>query len=255
MPKSKPIIFIFLLIISFNKVLAQDPIKIAEDKDSKRDTKTYHIKSMDGINSKIHFMPNYWEHILKISCLKDTITCNDFWGAPIEIRVLKKYFIQIKYDVRGGSNFALGNILILCVRGNKLCEAIHILRYSSWDGLEKADYSVRLTLHGSSKKEFKLYAVVHDKMLSYSSPEKNYTYNDQSILSFDDKLDVFYSVKNEVDNTFNVSNTIDGKTHKQEIVENLHQIILGTENYYLLKDGWYELQRENILQKFSFDRN
>src|ERR1700744_961276 len=89
-----------ILSVFRNSALGQDILKVAEDKDSKRDTKAYNIISLDGKSKQIHIMPDYPNHILRISCLKDTISIYDYWDVPAVISVLNKNFLQVKYEVR-----------------------------------------------------------------------------------------------------------------------------------------------------------
>ncbi|MGZ3821807.1 MAG: hypothetical protein ACXVB6_14530, partial [Mucilaginibacter sp.] len=142
---SKPITLIacFIFLLLGNIAFAQDELTLALAKDSKKDTKTINILSLDGKNRKAHIMPDYANRELNISCLKDTISIEGAGHA--EERVLDNRFVQICYDVRGGSNFALGNMLIICVNGDRLYEALHIVRYATWDSNDLIKYKVKMT--------------------------------------------------------------------------------------------------------------
>ena len=127
----KPLTFIVSLVFTLlaYTTFAQDDLQIDEAKASKKDTKTINILSLDGKYQKMHIMPDYVHHVLKISCLKDTITIEDYWGVPAEVHILGKHFVQINYEVRGGTGLGLGNMMLLSVQNNKLCQSLYVLRY------------------------------------------------------------------------------------------------------------------------------
>jgi hypothetical protein len=195
-------------------------------------------------------MHEHFSHILKISCLKDTITDHDFWDVPTEVRVLSEKFIEIKYAVRGGSGVGLGNTLILCVKNNRLYEAMRVLGYSNGEsGDQQEYYSIKVSaLKGDNLKKYELVINIHDRMNSKSDPETNYNYTNQSILHFDVSRNVFYSIKEDLFDSFiNVYDSKADKTHKQPVKGNFPVIILGKEKYYFIKGEWYDLRRDNII--------
>jgi len=223
---------------------AQDELTEALKKDSKKDTKVYALRSLEGKNVAIHIMPHYDEHVLKISCLTDTITNNDYWGVPVDVTYLSRSFLQIKYEVRGGSNFGLGNTLLLCVSGNRLYEALHILRYTDWDsGNLIKKYNVRLSVT-SYKKPYVLKAKISDKSISTDEPESNYQYTDQTALQFDGKLKVFYSVKENLYDTLNVC--YPNLSYKREIQGNFPKVLLGNEQYVFIGGQWFEIDTDTL---------
>lgn len=191
---------------------------MAEDSDSRKDTQICAIKSLDGSDQKVHVMPNYFNHLLKISCLKDTITIHDYWGVPAEVTGLNKNFIKISYAVRGGSDISLSNLMVLCVNGGRLYEAMHVLeRVGSESEGEKELYQnlykITIALSGDNKKTYKLHAGIHDSVKSRATPAINYNYNNQTVLSFDENRNVFYSVKEDIYDSFTIYPKT-GKNHK-----------------------------------------
>lgn len=164
----------------------------------------------------------------------DAINILNYWGVPPEIHVLNKNFIEISYAVRGGSNLGLGNTLILCVRGGKLYEAMHVLRYVKGEtGNLKNDYHIKLALSGNSKNNYKLRVSIHDDVYSKPNPEINYVYNNQTVLNFDTKQNAFYSIKQNIYDHLIKSET--GK--KQKVDGNFPVIFLGKETYYFIITG------------------
>jgi len=238
MKKLSILISYLILIFPSNLAFAQDILKIAEAKATKRDTKTFNIVSLDGKNEKVTITPDYLKRVLRMTCLKDTINIPDFWDVTPELHILNKSFIEIKYEVRGGSNLGLGNTLILCVNGSMLYEAMHVLRYTNWDsGDIKTNYQIKLIMVGNSKSNYKLNVGIHDDVYSKPNPEKNYTYNNQTVLSFDTRQNAFYSIKEGVYKHF-IPKT--GKTAKQKVDGNFPVIILGKETYYFINNRWYQ---------------
>jgi len=240
-----------LLLVVFKSAFAQDQLKIAEDRDSKKDAQICAIKSFDGSDQKVHVMPDYFNRLLKISCLKDTITIFDYWGVPAEVTVLNKNFIKISYAVRGGSGVGLGNILFLCVNDSKLYEAMHVLEYLNGESGDELDlYKIKVTLNGDNRKTYKLHVGIHDSVKSRATPAINYNYNNQTVLSFDAGRNIFYSVKEDIYDNFTIYPTTQ-KNYKEKLKGNYPVIILGKETYYYIKGGWYSLGRNNALSGFT----
>jgi hypothetical protein len=233
---------VFCLLMAV-RVVAQDVLKEMDDKNSVKDTKIYTMLSLEGKKSVIHIMPNYYRRMLKISYLKDTITIDDYWGVTVEPKCLDKNFLQIKYEVRGGSNLALGNTLLLCISGDRMYEALHVLRYSDWESFDVKKYNVDFLL-----KDFKLTASVKEQVVSQDEPETNYHFYNKTTLQFDRKLKAFYSIKSSIDDTLNVS--YPDLTYKREIEGNFPKVLLGREEYLLIGNQWFELGNNNTLIKY-----
>lgn len=211
------IISICFLLIVFKSALAQDPVKMAEDSDSRKDTQIRVIKALDGSDQKVHIMPDYFNHLLKLSCLKDTITIPDYWGVPAQITDLNKNFIKISYAVRGGSDISLSNLMVLCVNGGRLYEAMHVLeKVNSESGGDREHYKITITLSGANKKTCKLHVGIHDSVRSRATPAINYNYNNQTVLSFDESRNAFYSVKEDIYDRFTIYPKT-GKDHKEKL--------------------------------------
>jgi hypothetical protein len=241
-----------ILFVLFNKVVAQDLLIDALNKDSRRDTKTYTIKSLGGQSRKVHITPDYANRSLRISCLSDTISVNDYWDVPPEVYILNKNFLTIKYEVRGGSGLGLGNIIVLCIKNNRLYEAIHVLRYSHSEGDgEIEDYRIKPVLIGNSGKTYRLNVKVNDASYSKYNTSSNFNYQNLSVLKFDINQNVFFSVKKNIYGEFTIYDLKTDKEIKQQVRGNFPAIILGTENYYFINDEWYQLGDDKHLYKFT----
>ena len=260
MNNPKTLIFYFVLTMLINAVFAQEQVKTAQDEYSRKDTKTYDIKSLDGQNQKIHIMPDYPKHILRMSCLNDTISITDYWGVPAEIHLLNDNFIELDYAVRGGSDLSLGNMIILCVNKNKLCEAMHVLRHMDSEISYTIDskkfhdhsyYNIKVSLSGNNKSSYKLNVNVHDYEKSTTDPKSNYDYQNLSILTFDTDRNVFYCVKDDLYGMFKLYHNGRKKRAKQKLQGDFPVIILGKEFYYFIKDGWYTRGQNDQLDGFT----
>ena len=165
---------IFLTAFS-SKAFAQDFLTDAEKKASKRDTKTFSLNSLDGKKQKVHIMPDYPNHVLRISCLKATISINEFWGVPAEMHLMNKKFLKIVYEVRSGSNEDSQNTVLLCVNKGKLFESLSINSLSSYDmGDQHGSYSIRLSFKNDYKNKVTLIAYIYDDAYSKFKPKTNY---------------------------------------------------------------------------------
>ena len=218
---------------------AQDPLKDAEDKDSKRDAKTYVIRSLEGSKCTIHILPNYPLGILKIRCQKDTIIIGDYWGVPADIKVLGKTFLEVDYAIRAGSNVGAGHTLVFCISHNHLHKCMYVMKYTNGDAAgEQDDYHINLSLKGDNINSYKLNASITDKVHSKYSPEENYNYHNLSVLNFDVKNYVFYSIKQGLYEEYEIQNEA-GKIAKQKLHGYYPEIILGADIYYYVNNNWY----------------
>lgn len=248
MNKCAALIIALIFILYFDHLFAQDLLKTAEAKETKRDTKTYQLASIDGKNQTVTIIPDYESHILKITSLKETISIQDFWGVPPEIRLLSKHFIEINYAVRGGSNVGLGNTLIVCVNDNHLYPAMYALRYINGETSDqKEEYRIKLNISGNNANNYKLNMHIHDYVNSKHDPETNYVYDNNTVLAFDKKLNVFYSVKDGLyDHFITAKNKI-----KQKVTGIFPMIILGKETYYFIRGRWYTGNLEKEMFEFQ----
>ena len=249
---TRPITLIFFIIFFGNIVFAQDKLTEALARDSKRDTKAYFIRSLEGQKSKVIVMPDYVNHVLRIYCLKDTVRVDGYWDVPPKVNLLGNNFIKVDYEVKGGSGVGLGNTVILCISRNKLFEAMHALRYLTGEGAGELDsYKISVNLISNYKKIYKLTVKIHDEVHSKYTPKINYNYNNKTVLSFDPDKNVFYSIKENLYGTFKVYDAKIEKDIQQQFRGNYPVIILGKNNYYFIKDGWYALGDNNSLEKYN----
>jgi len=175
---------------------------------------------------------------LIVKTKKDTINISDdWWSMSPEISYLNKKFLKFNYEVRGGSNLALGNTTIICVSENKLYEALHVLRYAHWDSGDLITYDIRMALV-NYKQAYTLEANVREKVNSITDPETNYNYTNNTELQFDKNLKVFYSIKYDLYDTLKVS--YPNLTYTREIQGNFPKVLLGKEEYIFIGGQWFQ---------------
>ncbi|GAA3981179.1 hypothetical protein [Mucilaginibacter dorajii] len=244
---SKRFLFVLSLILFISKsaLFAQDELLENRIVQTKKDTRTFNIQSLEGRTVRVKVLPDYVHNILCVIYLKDTVKVFDYWDVFPETTYLSKKFLEINYEVRGGSNLGLGNSLILCVSNNKLYEALHVLRYSDWESELVKTYNVKFALV-NHKKDYVLNASVRDKSLSSINPETDYDYTNSSKLHFDRKLKVFYSIKKNLYDTLKVS--YPDTTYKQQIEGNFPQVILEDNKYVFIGGQWFELNNGTIVK-------
>lgn len=247
MKKVSQLVVYLLFLFATGSVIAQDKLKVAEKKVTIKDSKNFNIVTLDGKKETIKIIPDYASHLLLIKCLKDEIMIDDFWGVSPVVKVLNKNFIEIDYEVRGGSNLGLGNTLLICVSGSKLYEAMHVLRYTQWEsGDLKTDYLIKPVLEGTDKNNYKLKVFVHDQVKSTPQPDQNYNYNNQSTITFDSRRNIFYSIKETMGDL-----TIKAKLVKQKVTDPVPIIMLGKRSYYFIDNKWYQMAISNKMEEFK----
>jgi len=245
---SKRFLFAFSLIlfISPSALFAQDELLENRIVQTKKDTRTFNILSLEGTTVKVKVLPDYARNTLCVIYLRDTLKVFDYWDVFPETSYLSKKFLKINYEVRGGSNLGLGNSLIICVGNNKLHESLHVLRYTNWESGELIKrYDVKFALV-TRKKNYVITASVRDNSMSSNNPETNYHYTNRSTLHFDKKLNVFYSIKHDLYDTVNVSyyNT----SYRRHIEGNFPEILLEDNKYIFIGDQWFELNNSAIIK-------
>jgi hypothetical protein len=245
MSKRFLLILSFILLVSKSVLFAQDELLENRIAQTKKDTRTFNLQSLEGRTLRVKVLPDYVHNILCIIYLKDTVKVFDYWDVFPKTSYLSKQFLKINYEVRGGSNFGLGNSLIICVSNNKLYEALHVLRYTDWESELVKTYIVKLALV-TQKKDYVLTASIRDKSLSSINPETNYDYTNTSKLHFDKKLKIFYSIKHDLYDTLKVS--YHDTTYKREIQGNFPEVILEDNKYVFIGGQWFELANGAIIK-------
>jgi hypothetical protein len=243
MSKRFLLVLSLILFISKSVSFAQDELLDNRIVQTKKDTRTFNIQSLEGKTLKVKVLPDYVHNILCIIYLTDTLKVFDYWDVFPQTSHLSEQFLKINYEVRGGSNLGLGNSLIICVSNNKLYETLHVLRYADWESELVKTYNVKFAFV-THKKECMLTASIKDKSLSTTNPETNYDYTNTSKLHFDKKLKVFYSIKKNLYDTLKV--VYPNTTYRRAIEGNFPEMILGDSKYLYIGSQWFELDHGAI---------
>ncbi len=245
MSKRFLLVLSLILFLSKSMCFAQDELLDNRIVQTKKDTRTFNIQSLEGKTLKVKVLPDYVHNILCVIYLTDTLKVFDYWDVFPQTSHLSKQFLKINYEVRGGSNLGLGNSLIICVSNNKLYETLHVLRYVDSEAEVVNTYNVKFALV-TRKKGYMLTASLRDKSFSTNNPETNYDYTNTSKLHFDKKLKVFYSIKKDLYDTLKVA--YHDTTYRREIQGNFPEVILEDNKYVFIGGQWFELNNGAIIK-------
>ena len=200
---------------------------------------SYTIESLEGAKVKIHFTKTSSWYGEAFSCLTDTLFLNDY-GYAKEIHVLNRKFLVIDYYTRGGSGFQCRDAIILSVKNNKINAAMLVQSFGKTFGgdIDGSLYSVKFTVTGNNKSNFKLVAHIYDRHNSYAHPKSSYIKNRLVTLGFDPDQNIFYSAHKKIAQSFTIDGP-GGALEKLALNETLPVISLykGT-YYYYIKGSW-----------------
>ncbi|HTE00133.1 MAG TPA: hypothetical protein VK668_12655 [Mucilaginibacter sp.] len=212
---------------------------------------TYTIESSEGVKVKIHLNEPSW-YIATVSCLTDTVFLNDYRGVK-EVRVLKRKFLKIVYDTRGGSGFQSRNTVILSVNKKKINVSMLVTSFGKAFGgdIDGSLYSVKFGMTGNDKSNFKLIAHIYDRHNSIRHPEKSYIKNKQAILDFDPNQNIFYSSHKKTAQLFKID-VADVQSENLELNETFPVIILNGDSYcyYYIKGKWYKGDDNTLFEEY-----
>ncbi|MGZ3822255.1 MAG: hypothetical protein ACXVB6_16805, partial [Mucilaginibacter sp.] len=182
-----------------------------------------------------------------VSCLSDTVVLNDYAGIN-EVHVLKRKFLEIVYDTRGGSGSQFRNTIILSVIRNKINVSLLVTSFGKAFGgdIDGSLYTLKFNITGNDKSNFKLIAHSYDRQKSSLHPKKDYIKNRQVILNFDPNQNIFYSTHKKITQYF-TTECSDGQSKKLEINDSLPVINFDKSTYYYIKGGWYEKENSDTL--------
>jgi len=214
---------------------------------------SYSIESFEGQSVKIQVSEKTNEkswYTAKVSCLTDSLFLVDY-NAVKEVHILRKMFLEIVYDTRGGSGYQARNTVILSIKKNKINVAILVNSFGKAFGgdIDGTLFVTKFNLMGNNKSEFKLVAHIYDRYKSSSNSQKNYLKNRSVILKFDSVRNIFYSMRKSVTRSFIINNPKTQQSNEQLINGSLPIISLGVDHYYYVKGGWYKKGYNNNLFK------
>ncbi len=222
------------------------------------------LSSVDGNETSIKLFFNDERDIITISCAKDTLTINGVTYIDTII-VLDKRFLLVNYNIRAGSGLHMRRSLIVTVKNNILCQALHITSLFSEEFIdfskpvpssnpisESSLFNVKFSINRNTASNYVLITHIHDEKKSIDSPKTNYERDNELTLNFDAIQNIFYSNYENLSQYFTI---VDPKTQeetKQYLVGTFPMIQLGSDKYYYLKNEWYEQNEEGSLTKYSY---
>lgn len=218
---------------------------------------TYTIESFEGAKAKISLSETFRGRALAVICLQDTIFLNGYRRIT-KVRVLKGKFLQITYNVGGGTGLSVDNTAIFCVINQKMHVSVVIDSYSTWfspdpNNLQLTDIKDTFSLHfkitGDNIRNYKLIGTTHVAHRSKINPDSNYRQNKQFTLGFDSVLNIFYSERRKINQSFVFNDPITCQTHQQEVNETIPVIGTWRRDYYYIRGEWYKTGYYNTLFK------
>jgi hypothetical protein len=208
---------------------------------------SYPIESFEGNKTRINLNYKPFSKTLRVSCSGDTLFLNDYTGT-IGVSNLNKNFLEIIYNVYGGSGLELRKTLLLSVIKNKVNVSMLVTSYVGLASLDKKGlYKLKLSLTGDNTSNYKLNIDIHDELQSKSSPQTDYSHNKQVSLRFDAGLNIFYSGYKDVSDNFKVYDPRDQQTTSRQVKGKVPVIPLVKNDYYYIKEQWYESTGDNDL--------
>lgn len=226
----------------------------------------YTVKDLYGGDSKIRVFADYEHNTLTISSFKDTIHIYEFRDFRYKPVILNGKFLNITYIKKTGSDQNGGNTVLICVAKCALSEAMHVSSFYTYDVTnvynkradslkifdEHVDYSLRTTLVGTNKGNYKLILDIHNKVRSKFDPKNNSNDRKRTSLIFDPVLNIFYNGYKQLSRYFTVLNFETGQEVKRHVVGKFPVIQFLNYEYYNLNGKWHEQGNGAYLIKYSY---
>ncbi len=201
-------------------------------------TETYTITTLEGIEQRVIVNNDWQDRRLRVICGNDTISFTDNWYGSVSATFLTKNFLKIIYSRRGGSGIHNDDLLLICVKNNKLHSALDIVSYSEfiYGGDDVDDYNASLKIAAGSNENIRLELSANRE---YAKILHKKNYRTAAILDFDKNKCVFFSRHEYIDNVFHVYNFADEKTTDKRFTGTYPMVDIGRRRYYFAKGTWY----------------
>jgi len=216
---------------------------------------SYTIESFDGKKENIKLYYESASGILTISCLGDTLVIDNYLAAD-SVKVLNKKFLQINYAKRGGSNEGFGNLLLLHIAQEKLCQTLHVNAYTNYDFRNVSHmkgslneyylFKVKSTLTGNNNDTYKLKLNIHNEQRSDTNRKLNHNYNRIELLSFDKKREVFFSAYEHLNGYYMFHQSKDNGEEKKYKEMDVPVVTIEKDHYYFIEGEWYTKENDNF---------
>lgn len=227
----------------------------------------FKIKSLEGNECSVKVKLDYVNDKIMISLNSSESLCiQGFRGLAKDINVLNKKFIELQFDVRGGSGVQFRRYALVCVSDNKLYEAMDIISMVHSD-IIKTDtiagshklyhlediYGLKNIKITRSKKDFRLTAIEYHSEESKYAPNHNRETQHSIKLSFDLKHNIFYNKIGYLNGNYNLigynlGNILGTQTFKNKTVPVIN-LKLGV--YYYINKSWFQKSGKNVLVEYS----
>src|SRR5262249_44467969 len=141
--------------------------------DNMATAQSYHLKSFDNVDARITLSYKLRSsRTLAVSYMKDTVFLADYMEI-IESHVVQEKFLQITYDVRGGTGYDTKNTVFLCVDQSKIKMAAIVTSYGLVEGPGiKGLYTAKFKLTNLPKRPYTLIVDVSDSRKDEKVPQK-----------------------------------------------------------------------------------
>jgi hypothetical protein len=222
----------YIAIIIFIFTLTASTVTLAQ---------TYHIKSFDGKIAKITLNYKMFSKKLSISCSTDTLYLLDYTGTQ-KIRVIDQRFIEIEYDVLGGTGIVNRNSLILSISKNKIITSLLVnSHFETFSPDKHILYDVKFNFKSDLGKNYQIIADVNNSVHSKKYSSINTNSIEKVNLRFDTNYDVFTSNIANLSQSFKIYKPGDAAGFTEKLIKGEKpEIALGKEHTYLFIDNsWY----------------
>lgn len=224
-------------------------------------SQSYPIKSLDGENSIVLVNTDYVNNKLKIANDKDSLCILGFSDLEGKIESLGN-FLRINYSLRSGSGIMSNYTLLIYIRKKHIYQAMHILSEykenmtavydKTADSLhlfnEHRHYKINLEPENKNNTILKLN--IFDTSLSKQYSSRNYKYNKQINLQFDEKANCFHTGWEQLAGEFKIygPGIEESKLHLKGVFPVL---LIKNTKYFLINDFWFEQGVGNHLLQYA----
>ncbi len=252
-----------MAIININKITIIVSLLILIVINNQLKAQTIKIQTFGEQSQKISIALDTDRDVLIVATIKDTIHIGDCIVVE-NVHSLNKNFIEITYEIRGGSGIHVTRTLIFAALNNRLYQSLHITSLFKEEFIDYRKDPVSTTPDKSSLYETKCHLInagyhnqkmiasIHSWQKLKDHPQKNFDREKKISLSFDTMKNVFYNSKVSLSQYFTIYDPKTQKERKQYLVGIFPTIQLGSYNYYYIKGDWYEKGHDATLSRYAY---
>jgi hypothetical protein len=195
----------------------------------------------------------------------DALCLHGCRGFIDSIRIINSHFLELHFQITGGTGVRLERYVLVCVSKGRLHRAIDVLsviesRFKETfvkevDSLHLYDeHSVqKFNVLGLKNREssFELTAEEYHYEKSKFRPEKNYVLQDTVNLEFDLQSDIFYAKSEKIYGDYTIDSDDNLQHEKRSFSgEEYPMIKINDNRYFFINGEWYMNDQENHLTLF-----